>query len=104
MAYANVIEEDPEIIDYCWKEGDLLRVREQLGAEQRNIIKDQLRQMHLLTQSIPMRTAWPIQLKFYCIPIAYWEEVEQELQQMELNVIIKKSFSDWASLIVVVTK
>ena len=23
-AYANVIEEDPGIVDYCWKEGDTL--------------------------------------------------------------------------------
>ena len=32
-AYANIIEEGPEIVDYRWKEGDTLRVREQLGTE-----------------------------------------------------------------------
>ena len=67
-AYANVIEEDPGIVDYCWKEGDTLRVGEQLGAEQRNqlgellqrfpnVTKSQPGRTHLLTHSIPTGTA-----------------------------------------------
>ena len=36
-AYANVIDEDLEIVDYCWIEvGDYLWVGEQLGTEQSN--------------------------------------------------------------------
>ena len=83
---------------------ETLWVGEELGTEQWNVTKDQLRQTHLLTHSIPMRTAWLIQLKFYCIPIAYWDEVEQELQEMELDGIIKKPSSELASPIVIATK
>ena len=114
-AYANVIEEDPEIVDYHWKEGDTLRVGEQLGAEQRNqlgellehfpnLTKNQPGQTPLLTHSIPTGTARPTQLKPYRIPIAYREKVEQELREMDHDGIIEKSSNEWASPVVVVTK
>ena len=114
-AYANVIEEDPEIVDYRWKEGDTLRVWEKLGAEQRNqlgellqhfsnVTKNQPGQTHLLTHSIPTGTARPTRLKPYQIPIAYREKVEQKLREMEHNGIIEKSSSKWASPVVVVIK
>ena len=80
--YANVIEENPEMVDYYWKEGDSLQVGKQLGAEQQNqlgellehflnVNKNQPGQTHLLTHTIPMGTVQSIRLKLYCIPIAY---------------------------------
>ena len=114
-AFANVIKEDPGIVDYCWEGGDSLRVGEQLGAEQQNqlgerlkhfpnVTKDQPGQTHLLTHRIPTGTAQPIRLKPYRVPIVYREKVGQELREMERHGIIEKSSSEWAFPIVVVTK